>query len=122
MASRHLINNRRWRGQRFGLATLLAAKRHVVSVGNKIARLGKPTREEGASPQWGCDRRTTTWPAQRSAAPLFFSPILSVILSRFFFIFAPLRVFVRWLLVPRYGSLDITLSPVTMRNIADLRP
>src|SRR5260370_42632313 len=43
-----LINNRRWRGQRFGLAA---------------------RREEGASPQWGCDRRTTTWPAQRSAAP-----------------------------------------------------
>src|SRR5258706_7350033 len=59
---RHLINNRRWRGQRFGLAT---------------------RREEGASPQGGCDRRTTTWPAQRSVAPLFFSPLLSFILSPF---------------------------------------
>src|SRR6267154_3598781 len=59
---RHLINSSRWRGQRFGLAT---------------------RREEGASPQWGCDRRTTKWPAQRSAAPvshfaLSFSPVCSL--------------------------------------------
>src|SRR5882724_13503560 len=74
-ARRHLINSRRWRGQRFGLAT---------------------RREEGASPQWGCDRRTTTWPAQRSAAPLFFSRLLSFILSRFSS-FTPPRLFMRWL-------------------------
>ncbi|MDB6063850.1 MAG: hypothetical protein JWR26_58 [Pedosphaera sp.] len=40
-----LINRRGWRGQRFGLDA---------------------RREEGASPQWGCDRRATKQPAQRS--------------------------------------------------------
>src|SRR5712664_625498 len=71
-----LINNSRWRGQRFGPAT---------------------RREEGASPQWGCDRRTTTWPAQRSAAPLFFSPQTLFHFVSLFFVPSPLQVFVRWL-------------------------
>src|SRR6266852_1001030 len=51
-ARSHLTNRRGWRGQRFGLET---------------------RREEGASPQWGCDRRATKYPAQRSAAPTRFS-------------------------------------------------
>ena len=76
-ARRHLINSSRWRGQRFGPAT---------------------RREEGASPQWGCDRRTTTWLAQRSAAPVVFSPIGSFIFLRLSLIQTPLPVFVRWLL------------------------
>ncbi len=74
---RHLINSRRWRGQRFGPAT---------------------RREEGASPQWGCDRRTTKWPAQRSAAPVIFLLFLSFISFGFSLIHTPLRVFMRWLL------------------------
>src|SRR5882757_5864972 len=73
---RHLINNRRWRGQRFGLAT---------------------RREEGASLQWGCDRRTTKWPAQRLAVSVLILPILSCIFLCFSFIQTPLRVFMRWL-------------------------
>src|SRR5258708_13423966 len=54
----HLINNGRWRGQRFGPAT---------------------RREEEASPQWGCDRRPKTWLAPKSPTPIPFSPIVSSI-------------------------------------------
>ncbi len=75
---RHLINSGRWRGQRFGPAA---------------------RREEGASPQWGCDRRTTKWPAQRSAAWVVFSSVISFILAHSSFVKTPLRVFMRWLLV-----------------------
>jgi len=42
----HLINRRGWRGERFGPAT---------------------RREEGAFPRRDCNRRSTTWPGQRSA-------------------------------------------------------
>src|SRR5260221_12458187 len=73
----HLTNSGRWRGQRFGPAT---------------------RREEGASPQWGCDRRTTKWPTQRSDAPVVFSPIGSFIFLRLSLIQTPLPIFVRWLL------------------------
>src|SRR5258708_7890132 len=81
----HLINIGRWRGQRFEPAT---------------------RREEGASPQWGCDRRTTTWQAQRSVAPILFSLLSSFILPRLSLIQTPLRVFMRWLrcFEPRFSQ------------------
>src|SRR5258708_40296185 len=65
-----------------------------------------PLRKE--SPQWGCDRRATKNPAQRSAVPTRFSLSYSFLFRSCFPASTPPRVFRRWLV--GIGSLAVAFD------------